>query len=87
MIFTPYLFALHAAILMYILQKINSIRSLSVFVQRSLLLMSNLIVISVTPNQHPTRILLLVLTKQPQTYRTSFVYFTKFGTKKNINNR
>jgi len=41
MIFTPYLFALHAAILMYILQKINSIRSLSVFVQRSLLLMSN----------------------------------------------
>ena len=41
MIFTPYLFALHAAILMYILQKINSIRSLSVFVQRSLLLMSD----------------------------------------------
>jgi hypothetical protein len=42
MIFTPYLFALHAAILMYILQKVNSIRSLSEFVQRSLLLMSNL---------------------------------------------
>jgi hypothetical protein len=42
MIFTPYLFALHAAILMYILQKINSIRSLSVFVQCSLLLMSDL---------------------------------------------
>jgi hypothetical protein len=41
MIFTPYLFALHAAILMYILQKINSIRSLSVFVQRSLLQMSD----------------------------------------------
>jgi hypothetical protein len=41
MIFTPYLFALHAAFLMYILQKINSIRSLSVFVQRSLLLMSD----------------------------------------------
>lgn len=41
MIFTPYLFALHAAILMYILQKINSIRSLSEFVQRLLLLMSD----------------------------------------------
>ncbi len=42
MIFIPYLFVLRAAILTYILQKINSIPSLSVFVQRSLLLMSDL---------------------------------------------
>lgn len=71
----PYLSALHAATLMFILQKINSVRSLSVFVWRSdYCLCLNLNMMAIHQNQNCTRILLSVLIQSNQTKLSCFPY-------------